>query len=344
MRTNRLGPNGPDVSELSLGTMTFGVETDEADAHRQLDAFVGAGGTHIDTADVYGAGESERIIGRWLRDRRPDGVTLATKGRFGPDEFGGASATALTASLDASLSRLDVEHVDLYYVHAWDPEVPVSETLGALAEAVAAGKIGAVGWSNTTGWQLQRILDVARQDGLPFPVAFQPQYNLVDRTIEWELLPLCLDEGLSVVPWSPLGGGWLTGKYRRDEAPTGATRLGEDPDRGVEAYAGRNTDRVWRIIDEATAIAIEAGRWIGEVPLRWLLERPGVATVLLGARTTEQLQQSLAVVDCRLDGEALDRLTRVSAPGVPSYPYGMLEQFAGLDVWQRLGTAVPDSG
>ena len=339
MRFNQLGNGGPLVSELALGTMTFGAETDEAEAHRQLDAFIAAGGTFIDTADVYAHGESERIIGAWLESRRPTEVVIATKARFAPPAgASGASRRGLIEGLEGSLSRLGVDSVDLFYVHGWDSEAPVEETLATLTELAHEGKIRAVGWSNTTAWQLQRILAVAERDGFVHPVAFQPQYNLLDRGIEWEVLPLCLEAGLGVCPWSPLGGGWLTGKYRRDTPPTGATRLGEDPGRGVEAYAKRNIDRVWDIIDRAAAIAAEDGAWIGQVALRWLLGRPGVSSVLLGARTTEQLEQSLGVVDYEPAEGRLDELTRLSAPGLPPYPYGMVAEYCGVDVWEQLGT------
>lgn len=340
MKQNQLGNGGPFVTELGLGTMTFGAETDERDAHQQLDQFVATGGTFIDTADVYADGESERIVGRWLASRRPANIVVATKARFRPPHgSSGASRRGVTKALDASLRRLGIEAIDLFYIHGWDPEADVLDTLATLDAAVAAGKIHNIGWSNTTGWQLQRILDTARHAGLARPVVFQPQYNLLDRVIEWELLPLCLEEGIAVCPWSPLGGGWLTGKYRRDTAPTGATRLGEDPKRGVEAYDKRNKDRVWQIIDAAQAIADETGAWIGAVALRWLLTRPTVASVLLGARTTEQLKQSLGAVDVALDAGQLERLTAASAPGLPDYPYGMLERACGMEIWQHLGTS-----
>lgn len=345
MKTNQLGRGGPFVSELGLGTMTFGAETDEAEAHRQLDLFAGAGGTFIDTADIYARGESERIVGRWLDSRRLQNMIVATKARFmAPSGSSGASRRGIVKALDASLERLGVEAIDLYYVHGWDPAASVLDTLGALTDAAAAGKIHSIGWSNTTGWQLQKIIDTARNAGLAEPVAFQPQYNLLDRGIELEVLPLCLEEGIAVCPWSPLGGGWLTGKYQRDTSPTGTTRLGENPERGVEAYGTRNNDRVWAIIEEAAAIAERTGAWIGEVALRWLLERPGVGSVLLGARTARQLQQSLAAAEHKMSEGDLARLTMVSAPGLPPYPYGMVEKACGVDIWRELGTARNPAG
>ena len=340
MRTTQLGMGGPLVTDLGLGTMTFGAETDEAEAHKQLDAYVGAGGTFIDTADAYAGGESERIVGSWLASRRPEDVLVATKARFAPPPgSSGASRRGIVKALDGSLRRLGVEAVDVFYVHGWDVDAALEDTLATLTSLAAAGKIHAIGWSNTTAWQLQRILGLADRHGFVRPVVFQPQYNLLDRGIEWEVLPLCLEEGVAVCPWSPLGGGWLTGKYSRNQQPEGATRLGEDPERGVEAYTKRDNERVWEIIDAAQQIASDDGVWIGQVALRWLLGRPGVSSVLLGARTTEQLEQSLAVVDYDLREESERSLTSLSAPGLPPYPYGMVAEYCGLDVWDRLGTA-----
>lgn len=342
LRTSGLGPGGPVVSQFALGTMTFGVETDEHEAHRQLDTFVDAGGTFIDTADVYGDGESERIIGRWAARRQGvDDLIVSTKGRFAPPPGShGASRRGLRRSVDASLQRLGVEAIDVYFVHGWDVHTPIAETLDTLSGLVRAGKVHDIAWSNVTGWQLQQIVTTARLGGFVSPIALQPQYNLLDRGIELEVMPCCLDAGLAITPWSPLGGGWLTGKYARDRRPVGETRLGEDPNRGVEAYDRRNTERTWRIIDEVTAIAGEYGRPVNHVALAWLLARPGVASVLLGARTVSQLVDNLAAADLDLSDEHVDRLTAVSAIDLPPYPYGMIEDFCDVDVWRRLGTAV----
>lgn len=336
-----LGAGGPIVSRFALGTMTFGVETDEDGAHQQLNTFVDAGGTFIDTADVYGSGESERIIGRWAAKRGGvEDLIVATKGRFAPPAgFHGASRRSLRRSVDASLQRLGVDAIDVYFVHGWDPRTPIAETLDTLSSLVRAGKIHHIAWSNVTGWQLQQILTTGSLGGFFSPIALQPQYNLLDRGIELEVMPCCLEAGLAITPWSPLGGGWLTGKYKQDQRPTGATRLGDDPKRGVEAYDVRNNERTWRIIHELTAIADELERPASHVALAWLLARPGVASVLLGARTIDQLNDNLAAADLVLDDGQLDRLTRVSAIDLPPYPYGMIEDFCGVDVWHRLGTA-----
>jgi aryl-alcohol dehydrogenase-like predicted oxidoreductase len=339
MPSAQLGPSGPIVSRLALGTMTFGAETDETDAHEQLDRFHQAGGTFIDTADVYGQGESERIVGRWLDQRRPDDVVISTKGRFAPPSgSAGASRRALVRSIDASLDRLGIDAIDLYFVHGWDDVTPVEETLDALSAEVRKGKIHSLGWSNVTGWQLATIMTTARLGGHVVPTVIQPQYNLLDRTIEIEVLPCALAERLAMTPWSPLGGGWLTGKYRRDARPTGATRLGDDPDRGVEAYDTRNIDTTWDVLDVVRAVAERNERSMADVAIAWLLRRPGVASVLLGARTVGQLTEVLDATTLDLSGDDLDRLAQVSAPGVPAYPYTMIEQFTEATIWHDLGT------
>ena len=320
--------------------MTFGAETDETESHRQLDMFIERGGNLIDTADAYTAGESENIIGRWLAKRsQSDDVIIATKGRFNaPPNTPGASRRSLVRSVDASLQRLGVDHLDIYYVHGWDQHTPIEETLDTLSALVRQGKIHNLGWSNTTGWQLQRIITTARLSGFVIPTIFQPQYNLLDRRIEWEVLPCCIDEQLSIATWSPLGGGWLTGKYRRDTAPVGSTRLGEDPNRGVEAYDTRNTDQTWKILDVAQRIADSHSVPMAHVALAWLCTRPSVSSVLLGARTVEQLESNLGAAEFTLTDSECNELTAISAPGLPPYPYGMVEDYCEVPHWKDLGT------
>ena len=217
MEYRTLGSSGTAVSNLCLGTMTFGSETDEAGSFEQLDTFVAAGGTFVDTANVYSRGVSEEIIGRWFADRPADvtdRVVLATKGRFalgeGPNSSG-LSRRNLTRSLDASLARLGLDHVDLYQVHAFDAWTPLEETLRTLDGFVQDGRIGYYGLSNFTGWQLTKAVHTARALGLEEPVTLQPQYSLIVREIEWEIVPAALDVGMGLLPWSPLGGGWLSG-------------------------------------------------------------------------------------------------------------------------------------
>jgi aryl-alcohol dehydrogenase-like predicted oxidoreductase len=329
MEYRTLGRSGCVVSALCLGTMTFGDETDEARAHEQLDVFVDAGGTFVDTADVYSAGASEEIVGRWLAARPRDVVdriVLATKGRFAMGDDPNALGTSrrhLRRALDASLTRLGVDHVDLYQLHAWDPYTPIEETLRFLDDAVRAGKIGYPGLSNFTGWQVQKAVDVAERDHLVVPATLQPSYSLLVRSIEFEIVPACEHNGIGLLPWSPLGGGWLSGKYTRDQRPTGATRLGENPERGIEAYDRvGGQERTWDILAAVEDTASARNASMPQVALAWLLGRPMVSSVILGARTTEQLRDNLGAIDVRLTDDEVSRLTAVSDPPAADYPYG----------------------
>jgi aryl-alcohol dehydrogenase-like predicted oxidoreductase len=323
-----LGRSGCAVSALCLGTMTFGNESDEKASHAQLDRFVEAGGTFIDTADVYSHGESERIIGHWLASRPAEvteGVVLATKGRFPmtPDPNGaGLSTRHLTRALDASLARLGVDAIDLYQAHAWDPYTPLDETLRAMDSFVRAGKIRYYGFSNFLGWQLTKAVHLARELGLVQPVTLQPQYSLLVREIEWEIVPAAQDAGLGLLPWSPLGGGWLSGKYQRGQRPSGATRLGEDPERGMEAWDRRGTDRTWNVIDAVQTIAEARGATMAEVALAWVTDRPAVTSTILGARTLDQLEVNLKAAGLHLTPEETAALDEASDPQPADYPYG----------------------
>ena len=337
MRYRLLGNSGCAVSELCLGTMTFGAETDEAGSHEQLDVFVDAGGTLVDTADIYSGGVSEEIVGRWLAARPPEvteRVVLATKGRFATDptpNSNGLSARHLTRALDASLRRLGVDAVDLYQVHSYDPYTPMEETLRTLDGFAQAGKIRYYGLSNFTGWQLTKAVLTARALGLREPVTLQPQYSLIVREIEWEIVPAALDVGMGLLPWSPLGGGWLSGKYRRDQRPTGATRLGEDPGRGMEAYDRRGSERTWRVVDAVSQVAESRGVSMAEVALAWVTNRPAVVSTIIGARTTGQLETNLRAAGLELTAEECALLDEASDLQATDYPYGEL----GLDQRSR---------
>lgn len=328
MDYRRLGHSGAVVAAYCLGTMTFGAEADEAASHKLLDDYFAWGGNFVDTADVYSAGKSEEIIGQWLKTRPTEAkqAVIATKGRFpmgpGPNDIG-LSRRHLNQALDASLSRLGVEHIDLYQMHAWDALTPIEETLRFLDDAVSAGKIGYYGFSNYVGWHIAKAVEIAKARGYTRPVTLQPQYSLLVRDIELEIVAACQDAGMGLLPWSPLGGGWLTGKYRRDQMPTGATRLGENPNRGMESYAGRNAqERTWAIIDTVEEIAKGRGVSMAQVALAWTAARPAVTSVILGARTSEQLSDNLAAAKLCLSDEEMTKLAEVSRPEVADYPYG----------------------
>jgi aryl-alcohol dehydrogenase-like predicted oxidoreductase len=328
MDYRRMGNTGTSVTTLCLGTMTFGAESDEATSFALMDMYAAAGGNFIDTADVYSAGVSEEIIGRWLAARPTEAkqMVIATKGRFpmgkGPNNLG-LSRRHLSHALDASLQRLGIGQIDLYQMHAWDALTPIEETLRFLDDARRAGKIAYYGFSNYLGWQVTKAVQIAKAQGMTPPVTLQPQYNLLVRDIEHEIVPACLDAGMGLLPWSPLAGGWLAGKYQRDILPTGTTRLGENPERGMEAFRPRNAEeRTWDIIRAVQDIATKRNVSPAEVSLAWLAGRPAVTSVILGARTTAQLADNLKASQLRLTDEETDILTAVSAPIVGDYPYG----------------------
>jgi len=328
MEYRKLGNSGTIVTNLCLGTMTFGAEADETASHALLDDYVAAGGNFIDTADVYSAGASESIIGRWLKARpgRRDSLVIATKGRFpmgeGPNDLG-LSRKHLGVALDASLKRLGIEQIDLYQMHAWDALTPLEETLRFLDDAISAGKIAYYGFSNYLGWHVTKAVWLAKAKGFAAPVTLQPQYNLLARDIEHEVIPACQDAGMGLMPWSPLGGGWLSGKYKRDQMPTGATRLGENPNRGSEAYDKRNAQqRTWDVIGAVEAIAKARDVSMAQVALAWVAAQPAVTSVILGARTREQLKDNLGAAALTLSADELEQLGAASAPETGEYPYG----------------------
>jgi len=333
MNYRYLGKTGLRVSELCLGTMTFGRETSEEVSHQMLDLFVEAGGNFLDTADVYTRGASEEIIGRWLEHQNRDELVIATKVRFpmGRDpNQAGLSRKHILAGVEESLNRLGTDYIDLYQLHCWDRGTPLEETLSTLDGLVKAGLVRYLGVSNYSGWQLQKALDISRRSGWEAFVSLQPLYNLLDRTIEWELVPVCLNEGLGILPWSPLRGGWLTGKYQRGMAgpPTG-TRIEQAEREGwSEAWSIYATERTWKIIEAVSAVAEESGKSPAQVALRWLLQRPGVTSPIVGARTLEHLKNNLGATGWTLGKEQMNLLTTVSEPESP-YPYSFVARAQG---------------
>lgn len=318
-----LGRSGLQVSELCLGTMTFGARhgTDESAAHRVLDAFVDAGGTFIDTANVYSQGVAEEILGRWLTQQNRDDLVIATKvyGEAGPGQPPrGNGRKHVLAEVDNSLRRLQTDYIDLYQVHVYDDATPFEETLSTLDSLVTAGKVRFVGASNYAGWQLQKSLDLSRQHGWEPFVSLQPLYNLLDRGAELELLPVCRDAGVGVITWSPLAGGWLSGKYRRDlSGPPAGARSDQS------GWDSRDHERTWRVIETLLEVAGEVDRTPAQVALRWLLQQPGITAPIIGARTQEQLSDNLAAVGWQLDADHVRRLSVAGDQELP-YPYDVL--------------------
>ncbi len=326
MEYRTLGSSGLRISVLTMGTMTFGGtgpfanvgSTGVDEARRQVDMCLEAGVNLIDTADVYSGGLSEEIVGEVLRGRRDD-VLVATKVRMpmgpGPNDAG-LSRQHVIAGCEASLRRLGTSHIDLYQVHEWDGHTPLAETLAALDHLVQSGKVRYVGASNYTAWQLMKALGIADRTGLPRFVSHQIYYALQGREAEYELIPLAVDQGLGVLVWSPLAGGLLSGKYRRTARPESGSRQLTDWNE-PPVY---DQERLYDIVEVLVSIAGQRGVSAAQVALAYLLGKPAVTSLVIGARTTAQLAGNLAAASLTLSPEERDQLDKASAPPL-LYPY-----------------------
>jgi aryl-alcohol dehydrogenase-like predicted oxidoreductase len=327
MEYRQLGRSGLRLSQLTLGTMTFGGrgsfravgETDLDGARRQIDMALDAGVNVIDTADVYSGGAAEEIVGRALSDGRRDRVLLATKARFpmgsGPNDAG-LSRHHVIAACEASLRRLQTDHIDLYQLHEWDGQTPLEETLGALEHLLQSGKVRYVGCSNFAGWQVMKALGIAKQHALPEFVSHQVYLSLQERSAEYEIVPAAVDQGLGLLIWSPLAGGLLSGRYRRGQPPPAGSRHASEWNE-PPVY---NEDKLYDTIDVLVDIASEHGVSAARVALAWLARRPGVTSVIVGARTDEQLADNLAAANLELSPDDAARLEEVSRPTL-IYPF-----------------------
>ena len=332
MEYRRLGRSGLFVSPLTLGTMTFGGSgpfnkvgsTDVAGATRQVDMCLDAGVNLFDTADIYSSGESEEILGQAVSGRR-DRLLIATKARMpagdGPNGAG-LSRHHIIRQCEASLRRLGTDYIDLYQAHEWDGVTPLEETLEAFDTLVRSGKVRYVGCSNFAGWQLMKALGVSERHGYQRYVSQQIHYTLEAREAEYELVPLAVDQGCSILVWSPLAGGLLSGKYRRDQDATEGRHL-----EGWDEPPVRDEERLYDIIEVLVEVAEGRGVSAAQVALAWLLGRPGVASIVVGARTDEQLADNLAAAELTLSEDERKRLDDVSAPPL-IYPF-----------WHQLKTA-----
>jgi aryl-alcohol dehydrogenase-like predicted oxidoreductase len=329
-----LGRSGLKVSELCLGAMTFGRETDAGTSHTMLDRFLEGGGNFIDSSDMYSypTGSSEEILGRWLETQRRDELVVATKVRWatGPGaNEAGLSRKHVFDALETSLRRLRTDYVDLYYIHGWDPGTGFDEILATFDSLVRSGKVRYLGISNWAAWQVQKAVDLAAAKGLEPFIALQPLYNLLDREIEREHVPVCLNEGLGMLPWSPLRGGWLSGKYHREmTAPPADTRIDQAEREGWrENWTNYATERTWTILDELNAVAEASGKTAAQVAINWLLGRPGVVAPIIGACDMTQLDSNLGAAGWRLDDAQQARLTAATELPV-LYPYNFLDDAA----------------
>lgn len=325
-----LGKTGLRVSELCLGAMTFGRENEatEKESHEMLNYFVASGGNFVDTANVYSTGASEEIVGRWLKKQKREDIIVATKVRFpmgeGPNDAG-LSRHHILRSAEASLRRLQTDYIDLFQVHCWDPKTPLEETLSTLNDLVRRGWIRYLGASNFSGWQLQRALCLSRANGWERFFCLQPQYHLLCRSTEWELIPLCEIEGLGVIPWSPLGGGWLSGKFKRGmSGPPDDSRVKIAEERGwLESWTNRNNEFTWHLLDVLHEISAEAGKSPAQVAINWLLRKAAVTAPIVGAKRMNQLQNNLGSVGWSLAPEQLTKLDQASLLSMP-YPYDFI--------------------
>ena len=322
-----LGCSGLVVSPLALGTMTFGPgswNADETTARAIFDAYRDAGGNFVDTADIYSGGQSEKLVGKFIKDTSArDEIVLATKFGFngsaspltekqsarGNPHAGGAGAKNIHRALDASLKRLGTDYIDLYWMHIWDGVTPVEETVQTLGDLVRAGKIRYYAFSDMPAWVAMKAATIAKERHVPGPVAMQLEYSLVARDVEAEHFPVARETGMGIMPWSPLAGGFLSGKYMRDGVRDTGRLSGVNPF-GDSKFVDRN----WDILDELNAVATELERPAAQVALAWVMARRGVSSTLIGARTVSQFESNLAAADLRLGDDQLDRLNDASAP------------------------------
>jgi aryl-alcohol dehydrogenase-like predicted oxidoreductase len=334
MEYRLLGRSGFNVPVLTFGTGTFGGKgrlaawgsTDVAEATRLVDICLDHGLTMFDSADIYSNGASEEVLGAGIKGRR-DKVLISTKATFasgdGPNEIG-SSRFHLTRAVEGSLRRLGTDHIDLFQLHAYDAKTPPEEVLSTLDVLIRSGKIGYIGVSNFSGWHLMKALSVADRYGLPRYVANQTYYSLIGRDYEWELMPLGLDQGVGAVVWSPLGWGRLTGKIRRGQPPPAESRRNVQASNDIGPPA--DDEYVYKVVDALDAIAKETEKTVPQVALNWLLQRPTVSTVVIGARNEQQLKDNLGAVGWNLTPDQVKKLDQVSAVTMP-YPYWHQRQF-----------------
>ena len=334
MEYRRLGQSGLQVPVLSFGTATFGGgneffkawgSTDVQEAKRLVDICLDAGLNLFDTANVYSRGQAEEILGKAIEGKRNQ-LLISTKATFpmtdAPNDFG-SSRQHLTESVEASLRRLGVDHIDIFHMHGMDSHTPVEETLHTLDDLIRAGKIRYIACSNFSGWHLMKSLSASEKHGWAKYVAHQTYYSLVGRELEWELMPLALDQGVGTIVWSPLAGGALSGKIRRDKPAPKDSRLGQI------SFVPYNSETLYNVVDVLDAIGKERNKTIPQVALNWILRRPTISNIVVGARNEEQLKQNLGAIGWSLTAEEVARLDAASdTPRI--YPYWHQQGFPQL--------------
>jgi len=330
MEYRYLGSTGLRLGSIALGAQTFGWSTDEKESREILTRFYEAGGNYLDAADSYNYGESEQIVGNWMAELgNRDAMVIGTKVFFptgkGPNDAG-LSRKHIFHSIDESLKRLGTDYLDIYYMHCFDRRTGLEETLRALDDLVHCGKVRCIGASNVTPSQLQKGLMISqREKAAPFSV-LQLEYNLLVRSPEWELLPQCEDEAVGTLAWSPLAGGWLTGKYRRDRPLPADSRAGRG-ERWDDSETQRGGVKTYDVIDVLVRIGESAGKPPSQVALNWILQKRGVTCALMGTRTLAQFDENIGALTWRLSEEQMKALDAVSDPGMP-YPYDFIARYS----------------
>jgi aryl-alcohol dehydrogenase-like predicted oxidoreductase len=333
MQYKKLGNSGLTVSELCMGAMTFGRETPNDDSFRMLDMYIEAGGNFVDTANVYLSGLSEEILGEWLKTQKRDELVIATKVRFPMGDKPGQSGLGrkhILESVTASLKRMKTDYADVLYAHAWDYHTPLEETLETFTELVRQGTVRYVAVSNYSAGHLQKAADLSEFKGFTPYIALQAKYNLIIRSPEWELLPLCAENGMGFVVWGPLFGGWLSGRYQRGmtEPPEGRIKEAEKQD-WFEKWSRYNIESTWKVIDEVMELANRLNKSPAQVSLNWLLNKEHVTSVILGASKISHLEDNLGCLGWKLNEEDMKTLDAVSETDKP-YPYDFLEMVRNI--------------
>ncbi|WP_078435614.1 aldo/keto reductase [Metabacillus halosaccharovorans] len=325
MQYKTLGKSGLLVSELCLGAMTFGKEMNEEDSINMVHRFLDKGGNFIDTADVYVGGESEKIVGKAIKERRSE-VVLATKVRMRvgphPNDFG-YSRRRIMEGIDQSLKRLNTDYIDLYQLHVWDHLTPIEETIRTLDDLVSSGKVRYIGCSNFLAWQMMKALSYSDFQNMVRFISIQPQYSLINREMDREILPLCKEENVGIIPWAPIGGGFLTGKYRKGESPNSG-RLSNGV--GESSWENRANEKNFAILEAVQEIAHSLDKTPAQVALRWLLQKEEITSPIFGASSLEQFEENMGSIGWELTAEQWNQLDEISK--LPSeYPTRFLEKF-----------------
>ena len=335
MKIVRLGKSGLHVSEICFGCMTIGTSEKnnwglpialKDESFAMLNEFYERGGNFFDTADVYGRGDSEVVLGEWMATKNRDDLVIATKvrGRMGPSANSvGLSRKHIMAAVKDSLERLKTDHIDLYQVHSWDVSTPLEETMTTLNDLVRSGKVRYLGISNFNAYQIQKAMTICEKLGLEKFVCLQPQYSLLCRTTEWDLMPVCLEDGLGCLPWSPLAGGWLSGRYKREGGPESGSRVAWAQAAGWKAtnWDDMANEHTFRVLDAVQSVSQKTGKSMSQVSLRWLMQKPGVTCPIIGAKKMSQLKENLDATTFTLSEEDMKTLDAASQVYVP-YPWG----------------------